>query len=165
MRKTLSLATALLAATAGPLLAPAQANAAEFKDYYITTVHVDGKTSIHGDGNHGAEAFPESPLPAGAGLVRTPPNEEGAWKMRAFIFEPSQIVVREGAYIRLNFVGVQGMHHSIRVEGEGIDTSLSLDRGNVQSVELADVKAGMIHIICDDHQPSMNSEVVVLPAG
>ncbi|PCJ71844.1 MAG: hypothetical protein COA62_04590 [Rhodobiaceae bacterium] len=143
----------------------APAGAAETLDFYITTVHVDGKTNIHGDANHPPEAFPLNQSSQGPGVALTPPDATGAWKIRTFIFEPAQIIAREGDHIRLHFVGVQGAHHTIKVIGEGVDAHLQLDRGYVKTVDIPSVKTGTINIICDDHQPTMNAQVIVLPAA
>ena len=68
-------------------------------------------------------------MPEGGGLVLSKPDEAGKWRMRAFAFEPAQIVVKAGEPIRLHFVGIQGMSHSIHVEGEGVDERFTLTRG------------------------------------
>jgi hypothetical protein len=34
------------------------------KEFYIVTVHIDGKTNINGDKSHPAEPFPTQPLPS-----------------------------------------------------------------------------------------------------
>lgn len=94
------------------LALPAQCD--EVRDFYIKTVHLDGNTSTKGDADHKPEAFPSAPLPDGGGLVLSKPDAEGKWRIRAFTFEPSQIVVKAGEPIRLHFVGVQGMSHDIQ---------------------------------------------------
>lgn len=136
--------------------------AAEVRDFYIKTVHIDGTTSTKGDADHKAEPFPTAPMPAGGGLVLSKPDEAGKWRMRAFAFEPAQIVVKAGEPIRLHFVGIQGMSHSIHIEGEGVDECFTLTRGNMHTLELTPAKAGTIEIECYDHKPSMRGEIVVL---
>lgn len=145
------------------LLSATAVSADDVREFYITTVHVDGRANLHGDANHKPEPFPTAKLPAGRGLVLTPPNEKGAWKMRAFTFEPSQITVHEGDHVRLHFVGAQGMRHHIRVDGQGVNSDIDLKRGYVQTVDIPSAKAGIIKIICDDHQPSMNAQLFILP--
>jgi plastocyanin len=131
-------------------------------EFYIKTVHVDGKTNVHGDATHKPEPFPGKKMPEGGGLVLTAPDAKGAWRMRAFTFQPSQIVVTEGDNVRLHFVGVQGSSHSIHVEGDGVDERFTLKRGTIKTVNIHDAKAGVIEIECYDHQPVMNAEVLVL---
>ena len=105
------------------------------KTFWISTVHLDGTTSLQAGvpcGNcsqntppHPAEKFPNATLPAGPGLVLRPPNKVGAWDMRAFTFSPDQIVVNQGDTVTLHFLGVQGPHHVITVDGVG---TFPLDR-------------------------------------
>jgi plastocyanin len=146
----------------GTWTAPARSEE-DVREFYIKTVHVDGETSTKGDANHKPEPFPDAAMPEGKGLVLSKPNDEGKWRMRAFTFEPSQIVVKAGEPIRLHFVGVQGMTHSIHLEGDGVDEKFGLKRGTIHTVNLTPKAAGIIEIECYDHQPSMRGEIVVLP--
>jgi plastocyanin len=130
-------------------------------EFYIKTVHVDGKTSIHGDANHKPEPFPGTKMPEGGGLVLTGPDAKGGWKIRAFTFQPSQMVVNEGDDVRLHFVGVQGRSHTIHIDGDGVDERFTLKRGTIKTVNIDDARAGVIEIECYDHQPAMNAEVFV----
>lgn len=145
------------------IIAVSPACSAEARDFYIKTVHLDGNTSTKGDADHKPEAFPTAPMPDGGGLVLSKPDAEGKWRMRAFTFEPAQIVVKAGEPIRLHFVGVQGMSHSIHVEGDGVDERFTLTRGNMHTVDLKPEKPGIIEIECYTHQPAMKGEIVVLP--
>ena len=156
-----------IAAAAGLLaiaitLAPANAASEGVKEFYIKTVHVDGKTTIHGDASHPPEAFPKQAMPNGGGLVLTKPNKDGKWRMRAFTFLPSQVTVLAGDRVRLNFVGVQGPKHTIRVEGDGVSEEFQLARGHMKTVEFTAGKPGIVKIVCFDHQPAMNGEVLIL---
>jgi plastocyanin len=153
-----ALTTALLA---GTWAMPARSD--EVREFYIKTVHLDGETSTKGDADHKPEPFPDSSMPEGHGLVLSKPNEDGKWRMRAFTFEPSQIVVNAGDQIRLHFVGVQGMSHTIQLEGDGVDEHFALQRGYIHTVDFTPKTAGIIEIECSDHQPSMRGEIVVLP--
>ncbi len=140
------------------------------KTFWISTVHFDGTTTIFkgvGCDNctqntppHPAEAFPNTTLPAGPGLVLRPPNKVGAWDMRAFTFAPDQIVVNQGDTVTLHFLGVQGPHHVITVEGVG---TFPLDRGQIRTVSFIADKPGSITYLCHVHVPNMVGEILVLP--
>ncbi len=140
------------------------------KTFWISTVHFDGTTTIYkgvGCDNctqntppHPAEAFPNTTLPAGPGLVLRPPNKVGAWDMRAFTFAPDQIVVNQGDTVTLHFLGVQGPHHVITVEGVG---TFPLDRGQIHTVSFIADKPGSITYLCHVHVPNMVGEILVLP--
>ena len=140
------------------------------KTFWISTVHFDGTTTIHkgvacdnctqNTPPHPAEAFPNTTLPAGPGLVLRPPNKVGAWDMRAFTFAPDQIVVNQGDTVTLHFLGVKGPHHVITVEGVG---TFPLDRGQIHTVSFIADKPGSITYSCSVHVPNMVGEIVVLP--
>ena len=140
------------------------------KTFWISTVHFDGTTSIQAGvpcGNcsqntppHPAEKFPNTRLPAGPGLVLRPPNKVGAWDMRAFTFAPDQIVVNQGDTVTLHFLGVQGPHHVITVEGVG---TFPLDRGHIHTVTFTADKPGTITYLCHVHTPNMVGEILVPP--
>ena len=140
------------------------------KTFWISTVHLDGTTTIHkglacdnctqNTPPHPAEAFPNTKFPAGPGLVLRPPNKVGAWDMRSFTFAPDQIVVNQGDTVTLHFLGVQGPHHVITVEGIG---SFPLDRGQIHTVSFTADKPGTIRYWCHVHTPNMVGEVLVLP--
>ena len=140
------------------------------KTFWISTVHLDGTTSLQAGvpcGNcsqntppHPAEKFPNATLPAGPGLVLRPPNKVGAWDMRAFTFSPDQIVVNQGDTVTLHFLGVQGPHHMITVDGVG---TFPLDRGHIHTVSFTADKPGTIKYSCHVHPPSMVGEILVLP--
>ena len=59
---------------------------AQQKEFYIATVHHDGKTSTTGDASHPPEAFPAQSLPAGGGIVMRPPDAEGTWQSELLCF-------------------------------------------------------------------------------
>ncbi len=145
------------------LMGSSAVQAGELREFYIKTVHIDGNANIKGDDKHPAEAFVTEGLPEGRGLQITKPNEYGAWKIRAFTFTPSQMVVREGDDVRLHFIGVQGLHHGIHVEGNGVDEKFTLTRGVIKTIDFKSVKEGSIEIECYDHLPLMTAEVLVLP--
>ena len=131
------------------------------RNVFIATVHLDGNANIKGDGNHPAEPFPAEALPPGGGLLLTAPAEDGAWRVRAFVFEPRQVVVFQGAPVTLHFVGVQGTSHRIQIDGQS--EIIELKRGEVKTVTIAADTPGVIGFRSLDHLPSMQGSIVVLP--
>ena len=160
-------ATTTAANTAVVTVTPSQSTN---KTFWISTVHLDGATTIHKGvacsnctqniPPHPAEAFPNTTLPAGSGLVLRPPNEAGAWDMRAFTLGPDQIVVIQGDTVTLHFLGVQGPHHEITVDGVG---TFPLDRGHIHTVTFTADKPGTITYWCHIHPPNMVGQILVLP--
>lgn len=136
-------------------------------EFYIATVHLDGRTGTAAQAGdaatffpHPAEALPAAQPPAGGGLIVKGPSPGGDWQMRAFLFAPSQLVAVEGDTVVLTFVGVQGPSHRIAVEGH--EGEIQLKRGETKSVVLDKVRPGIIRFASLDRLPSMVGQVVVL---
>lgn len=141
------------------------------KEFWINTVHLDGNTNIHPGVKcdtcpqntplHPAEQPPvNSTIPTGGGFRVTEPNKVGAWDFRSFTFSPDQIVVNQGDKVTLHFVGVQGAHHVIEIQG--ID-SFELMRGQIHTVSFIANSPGIITYICHVHLPNMVGQILVLP--
>jgi len=156
------------AATAFKTVTP---NQSTNKEFWIDTVHIDGNTNVHPGVKcdtcpqntplHPAEQPPvNSTIPMGGGFRITEPNTVGAWDFRSFTFSPDQIVVNQGDKVTLHFIGVQGAHHMITVEG--VDT-FQLMRGQIHTVSFVADKPGSITYICHVHLPNMVGQILVLP--
>ena len=141
------------------------------KEFWIDTVHLDGNTNVHPGVKcdtcpqntplHPAEQPPvNSTIPMGGGFRITEPNTVGAWDFRSFTFSPDQIVVNQGDKVTLHFIGVQGAHHMVTVEG--VDT-FQLMRGQIHTVSFVADKPGTITYICHVHLPNMVGQILVLP--
>jgi len=141
------------------------------KEFWINTVHLDGNTNINPGVKcdtcpqntplHPAEQPPaNSTIPQGGGFRITEPNNVGAWDFRSFTFSPDQIVVNQGDKVTLHFIGVQGAHHVVSVEG--VDT-FQLMRGQIHTVSFVADKPGTITYICHVHLPNMVGQILVLP--
>lgn len=141
------------------------------KEFWIDTVHLDGNTNIHPGVKcdtcpqntplHPAEQPPiNSTIPQGGGFRIVEPNKVGAWDFRSFTFSPDQIVVNQGDKVTLHFIGVQGAHHVISVEG--VDT-FELMRGQIHTVSFVASNPGTITYTCHVHLPNMVGQILVLP--
>ncbi len=141
------------------------------KEFWIDTVHLDGNTNIHPGVKcdtcpqntplHPAEQPPvNSTIPQGGGFRIVEPNKVGAWDFRSFTFSPDQIVVNQGDKVTLHFIGVQGAHHVISIEG--VDT-FELMRGQIHTVSFVASNPGTITYICHVHLPNMVGQILVLP--
>ena len=141
------------------------------KEFWINTVHLDGNTNVHPGVKcdtcpqngplHPAEQPPvNSTIPMGGGFRIVEPNKVGAWDFRSFTFSPDQIVVNQGDKVTLHFIGVQGAHHMVTVEG--VDT-FQLMRGQIHTVSFVADKPGSITYICHVHLPNMVGQILVLP--
>ena len=92
-----------------------------------------------------------------------PPDPKGEWSVRAFAFHPSQVVVRQGDTVVLNFMGVQGPSHTIAVDGQ--PEQLALRRGEMKSVRFVADQPGIINFVSVGREPTMQGSVIVLPSG
>src|ERR671925_21219 len=123
----------------------------------------EGAEVFEAAGNVTDEPFPNSTLPTGRGYVLSPPDVEGDWSVRTYIFDPSQIVVYEGDQVTLNFLGVNAEVHNITVNGYA--EPFELHRGELKTVTFTADRAGTIDLICSIHQPTMHGQIIVLPRG
>ncbi|MDQ6669082.1 MAG: hypothetical protein M3Y53_12785 [Thermoproteota archaeon] len=141
------------------------------KEFWIDTVHLDGITSLHAavacdncaqnTPLHPAEKPPvNSTIPTGGGFRITLPNQVGAWDFRSFTFAPDQIVVNQGDKVTLHFIGVQGVHHLITVDGVG---TFALLRGQIHTESFIANNPGSIKFFCSIHLPNMVGQILVLP--
>ena len=141
------------------------------KEFWINTVHLDGMTNINAAVKcdtcpqntplHPAEQPPvNSTVPTGGGFKITEPNKAGAWDFRSFTFSPSQIVVNQGDKVTLHFIGVQGAHHVVTVDGIG---TFELKRGQINTVSFVANNPGIINYVCHVHLPNMVGQILVLP--
>lgn len=128
--------------------------------FHIATVHLDAKTNVKGDAAHPAEPFPESAKSSGGGLIVRPPNEQGDWTVRAFVFQPSQVVVQQGDKVTLNFVGVQGPSHTIAIDGQ--NERITLKRGEMKSLRFVAEQPGTIRFVSVGREPTMQGSILVL---
>ena len=141
------------------------------KEFWINTVHFDGLTNINASVKcdtcsqntplHPAEQPPvNSTIPTGGGFKITEPNKAGAWDFRSFTFAPAQLVVNQGDKVTLHFIGVQGAHHVITVDGIG---TFELKRGQINTVSFVANNPGIINYVCHVHLPNMAGQILVLP--
>jgi len=161
-------ASSAAAVTAVKAINPNQSTS---KEFWINTVHLDGMTNINAGvkcdtcpqntPTHPPEKPPvNSTIPTGGGFRITPPNKVGAWDFRSFTFAPDQIVVNQGDKVTLHFIGVQGAHHVITVDG--VDT-FELMRGQIHTVSFVANNPGTINYSCHVHMPNMVGQILVLP--
>src|SRR6476620_3882208 len=159
------------AATTANAAVSVNPNQSTNKDFWIDTVHFDGMTNLNAakfcdtcsqnTPLHPGEKPPvNSTIPTGGGFRITEPNTVGAWDFRSFAFAPAQLIVKQGDKVTLHFVGVQGVHHVITVDGVG---SFSLLRGQIHIVSFIANNPGTINYYCHIHMPNMVGQILVLP--
>ena len=122
---------------------------------YMAAVEMKGGTQKE------KEPYPETPLPAGGGYIKTPPNAAGRWELSAYQWSPGTIVVQQGERVTLEIVGVNGDVHPSTIPG--LVESFTVRRGEVTRVTVTASKPGLYPVICTKHGPSMQGTLVVLP--
>lgn len=123
---------------------------------YMAAVEPKGGTSVE------SEPFPTEALPPGPGYKIVEPNDEGRWEVSTYRWMPGTIVVTEGDEVTLEIIGINGAEHPFTIEGH--DVTGTVARGAVTTVTFTAGPAGAYRIICGIHQPSMNADLIVLPA-
>jgi plastocyanin len=108
------------------------------------------------------EAFPARGLPDGGGYILKKPDEKGRWEVSTYRWDPGTVVVNQGERVTLEIVGINGNQHSIAIPG--YDVKGMVRRGEVARISFLADKPGLFKIVCASHMPSMQGELVVLPA-
>ncbi|MFV8829518.1 hypothetical protein [Alkalihalobacterium sp. APHAB7] len=118
-------------------------------------------TAIEPKGGTNSIPFPDTPLPEGGGYILKEPDEDGRWEAATYRWEPGLVVAYEGEQVELHIFGVNGNHHHSTLTGYDID--FVVNRGELTIVEFEADKPGIFDIICHDHLPSMQTQLLVLP--
>jgi hypothetical protein len=150
-----TLAAILAGLALGWLALDSGAAAAPRRVIYMSAVEYKGGTS--------SEPFPTDPAPAGGGYIIKPPDATGRWETSTYRWEPGTIMVNQGDEIELWIWGVNGALHPSYIE-EYVP-EFSVTRGNLTVLNFTADKAGTFRIHCSAHQPSMEAQLVVLPAS
>ena len=133
----------------------------EQRTIYINLIEPKGGTNVKD------EPYPATDLPAGkddtpGGFDIKEPDETGRWQVSAYMFEPSTIVVNQGDEVTLNFFGVNGKEHSIHID-KYIEHHFTMKRGELVSKTFVASESGIFKMHCQEHEPNMVGQLVVLP--
>ena len=133
----------------------------EKRTIHINLIEPKGGTNVKD------EPYPATELPAGkegtpGGLAIKEPDETGRWQVSAYMFEPSTIVVNQGDEVTLNFFGINGKEHSIHID-KYIEHHFTIKRGELVSKNFVASESGIFKIHCQEHEPNMMGQLVVLP--
>jgi len=123
---------------------------------YVAAVEAKGGQTVD------KEPFPAAGVPQGGGYILKKPDDKGRWEVSSYRWDPGTIVVNEGDRVTLEIVGINGDEHPFTIEGYWITGVVR--RGQVTRVTFAADKPGIFKIICRQHAPSMQADLVVLRA-
>lgn len=130
--------------------------AADERVIYMAAIEPKGGVTID------KESFPTTPLPKGGGYVLSPPNPQGRWEVSSYQWSPSTIVVRQGERVTLQIVGINGAKHSGQID-RYVPKQFTVKRGEITRVQFTADTPGVFKIHCEEHEPSMEGTLVVLP--
>jgi heme/copper-type cytochrome/quinol oxidase subunit 2 len=146
---------------AGVILVAACAGQAEVvpveRTIYMAAVEPKGGVNVD------QEPFPSEALPSGGGYALKEPDGNGRWEVETYRWDPSTIVVNQGEVVTLEMIGVNGKQHTFEIEG--YDLAGVVRRGYITRLTFTADTAGIFRLICATHKPSMQANIVVLPAG
>ena len=156
MKKHLPIKAAALLGSivlAGSVLAQSQTTPPTKRTIYMSAVEYKGGTSVE------KEPFPSATPPSGGGYILKAP-EGGRWENSTYRFEPGLIVANQGDEVELKIWGVNGAKHTTTIEG--YEKAFVVKRGELTTITFKADKPGIFRIICHDHLPSMETQLLVL---
>jgi hypothetical protein len=121
---------------------------------YMTAVEYKGSTS--------SEPFPSAEPPSGGGYALKPPDGTGKWETSTYRWDPGTVIVNQGDEVEMHIWGVNGAQHPAFID-EYVP-EFTVTRGKLTVLTFTANKAGTFRIHCNAHQPSMESQLVVLAA-
>ena len=133
-----------------------RAQAAEERVVYMALIEPKGGVTVD------KEPYPTAELPKGGGYVKKAPDPSGRWEVSVYQFSPASIVVKQGDRVTLEMIGINGAKHSVHVDKYRPDHVL-VKRGEMARIQFTAETPGMFKIHCQEHEPSMEGLLVVLP--
>ena len=137
-------------------------------EFFVTGVEWKGTTSAN---DLDAPSIDPATLSDGYGYkgpgVLDSDNPDN-WQVASYVWTPGSMVAYEGDTVALNFFIINGNTHSTWVEGpDGAEVvqELEMNRGREYSLSFAATKAGVYRLICNEHEPTMTANILVLPRG
>ena len=155
-KRFLIFAGALLGAIGLLLPQPGSGQAKGERVIYMAAVEPKGGVTVD------KEPHPTSPLPTGGGYVLKSPDPSGRWEVSAYQWSPATIVVQQGDRVTLEIVGINGDKHTGTIERYAT-TPFTVKRGQLTRVSFTADAPGVFRIHCDEHKPTMEGVLVVLP--
>ena len=134
-----------------------RAQAAEERVVYLAAIEPKGGVTVD------KEPYPTAELPQGGGYVKKRPDAaSGRWEVSVYQFSPATVIVRQGERVTLEMVGINGAKHSVHID-KYVPNHAVVKRGEIGRVKFTADTPGIYKIHCEEHQPSMEGTLVVLP--
>lgn len=94
------------------------------------------------------------------------PSDATKWEVSTYRFEPGFMVATQGDKITLLTFIVNGDKHTVWVQapdGKEAVKQATLNRGREAKITFTAEQAGFYKFICEEHDPTMQSHILVLP--
>lgn len=130
--------------------------AADERVVYMALIEPKGGVTVD------KEPFPGTQMPKGGGYMLNPPNPQGRWEVSVYQFSPATVIVRQGERVTLEMVGINGAKHSVHID-KYVPNQSVVKRGEIGRVKFTADTPDVFKIHCEEHQPSMEGTLVVLP--
>jgi plastocyanin len=126
---------------------------------------------LKGTTNTGDLAAPDidpSTLSDGFGY-KPPGNDEDNptnWTVETYVWGLGSDTAFQGDKVNLHFFIINGNEHEVWIEGPDGSTvvdEIEMNRGREYFLEFEASQAGVYRLICNNHEPTMTAEIVVLP--
>jgi plastocyanin len=88
------------------------------------------------------------------------------WQVASYMWTPGNMTAFQGDKINLHFFIINGDEHTTWVEGPDGSTVVDeteMNRGREYTLTFDATQAGVYRLICNEHEPTMTAEIVVLP--
>jgi plastocyanin len=149
----------LVSACGSNALAPSEVT------FDISVIEIKGATD-------GIEPPSEDPAGLSAGYRFKPPGEYDAenpdkWQVSTYLFSPSALTAVQGDSVTLRLFVINGDTHVTWLEapdGSRVD-EFTMNRGREYYVSFTADQAGYYTLHCDNHGPTMQAKILVLPTG
>lgn len=98
------------------------------------------------------------------GYRMEPPNDEGEWYARTYLWAPSTLVMRAGETVLLEFFGINGERHPsiIKDPAGNIVAEFEVARGEITQQPFTPETPGIYEFISTDRLPGMVGQIVVM---
>ncbi len=94
------------------------------------------------------------------------PDNPDQWQVASYMWTPGQMVAYQGDTMNLHFFVLNGNEHQVWIEGpdgETVVDETEMNRGREYNMSVSLASAGVYRLICNNHEPTMTAEIVVLP--
>jgi hypothetical protein len=88
------------------------------------------------------------------------------WRVETYLWGLGSDTAFQGDKINLHFFIINGNEHEVWIEGPDGSTVVDetmMNRGREYTFEFEASQAGVYRLVCNNHEPTMTAEIVVLP--